>query len=387
MALVRNETFGVLSIEPSGPYGLLEVAEVTESADLPWPDSGPVAQTYACGDLQPVGHACMPGSDQLAAPTNFAVTVLPEDPEGPPVVEFDTYITAIDACGETLPVGPVTVSISEAQASDPDFSMVFTFDEVEGATGYHIYDNRPDLHPDTGYGRIDVTGSPREVPQDEAWPGAPLPTENTTCAEGLVPDKRFDGLESVDGTFVTIQGGLTCGAMGLSGPDALQYARGLFEAREGAAVEREFLMHILAGAEDITPAAGPVSATVGLALAEGYAISNYAGRPYIHAPSTIGSYLFARGAAKIEGVSRTKLNNPLVVGGGYDYPSVGPDGEPAEDGTYWLYVTGRPVIVRGALGVYESMNYTTNDEVALAERPYVLAVDCFAAAINVTLEG
>lgn len=377
MTLVRNDTFGVLSIEPSGPYGLLDA--VTPRSDLAlWPTETAIAQTYACGDIQAVGHACDPNEvEALPAPDAIAAAVAAGTLAAG---DYTVVVTALNALGETTGT-PITVNVAVAATEHIEID----WDAVDGATGYNVYIGLPAGTPGfvgtTAALTFSYDGTP--VPS-----GVAPPTVNTT---GNIPAKRFDGLESLDGVHLTLQGGILCGAMSLSGEQGLAYARSLFEARESAGVEREFLRHVLAAnggsVVDLTPTAGAVNARTGLALAEGYGIAHYGGEPYIHTPATIGSMLFARGAARLGDHAETKLGNPLVVGAGYDYPSIGPDGTPAAEGTYWIYVTGRPLIARGELVLHESFNTTNNDRVVLAERGYLLSVDCMVAAINVTLEG
>jgi hypothetical protein len=135
---------------------------------------------------------------------------------------------------------------------------------------------------------------------------------------------------------------------------------------------------------DITPAGGAVKPTVGLALLEGYGANNYAGAPTVHLPVSVASLaLGVNGAVWSGDTLHSQLGTPIVAGAGYDYPNLGPTGAGAPAGEKWAYVTGSVVINAGDLIVQDALDRDKNDHVTLAERGYVIAVDCFAAAVRV----
>lgn len=193
--------------------------------------------------------------------------------------------------------------------------------------------------------------------------------------------------------FVAV-GGVTCQALGLDTPRMKSEVQRVFETSESTAVERGFMktrfVQAAGGAgvwpapTDITPAAGAVKPGMGVALLEAYARDNYAGLPTIHVPVVIGSLLLGVQGATLNGkVINTRLGSKLAVGGGYDYPNTGPTGANAATGEKWLYATGEVFLRRGPVDIRQVIDFSSNDVSVMAERIYVGAVDCFAAAVRV----
>lgn len=152
-------------------------------------------------------------------------------------------------------------------------------------------------------------------------------------------------------------------------------------------VELKLMTDLLAVATDKTPGSGPVSASAGLALAEGI-WAQYGGpmRPLIHADPTTA--LLSWGALNPQGDHlETKLGSRVAVGAGYF--------EPAFDetaGTSWVVVTGPMVVLRGEPLVQDpvfvggSAN-TDNTFIALAEQNHAWAYLCNAFKIQVNAQG
>lgn len=197
-------------------------------------------------------------------------------------------------------------------------------------------------------------------------------------------------------------GGVLCKAVGLNQPEALANVRRVFEAGESTAVERALMAQRFiegpdrdagAGVDlaweepvDITPAGGAVKPAVGLSLLEGFAANEYVGAPTLHVPVTIASLILGVDGAEFEGQTlRTKMGSKIAAGVGYDFPNTGPDGTEASAGEKWLYATGEVVIGRGPLDVRQNVDFSNNDVYMLAERPYIAVVDCFAAAVRVSV--
>lgn len=222
------------------------------------------------------------------------------------------------------------------------------------------------------------------------------------CPEPSAP-KDFENPGNIDGFDFAVYGGLNCKAIGFdeeTGQREIERVFGLKESRgvERALMETRFVLGPNDGpsdapdnrwpaAIDITPVDGPVSAKVGLALLEGFAASQYSGQPTLHLPYTVGSFLAADTTLVKEGGKfYTHLGGKAAVGAGYEFPNNGPDGDPVTDGTRWLYATGEVMVARSQIKSFSQMEYGTNDIYALAERRYLVAVDCFAAAIQVNVE-
>lgn len=211
-------------------------------------------------------------------------------------------------------------------------------------------------------------------------------------------DKDLDQVAGwISGFRFAAYGGVTCKSVGMDMADQKAQVERAFNAGESTAVERAFLKtRFIEDADvghtdpwwdapvDITPAGGAVKPVVGVAMLEGFARDNYVGVPTLHVPVEIGSLLLAPLPLQPVGSElRTHLGSKVAVGGGYDYPNTGPDGTAATAGEKWIYATGEVLVLRGETQVLQSVERSNNDVVVLAERPYVGAVDCFAAAIRV----
>jgi len=209
--------------------------------------------------------------------------------------------------------------------------------------------------------------------------------------------KEFDEAGGwVNGFQFAAYGGVQCKAIGLDQAEFEAEVERVFSLGESTAVERALMsVRFLANEDDlweapvdITPDSGAVKPGVGVALLEGFAANEYVGQPTLHMPRTIASLLLGvDGVEAKDGVLRTKLGAKIAAGTGYDFPNLSPTGVEATAGEKWLYATGSVWIGRGPLEVRQAMAHTDNDVFVLAERPYIAAVDCFAAAIRVTVEG
>lgn len=208
----------------------------------------------------------------------------------------------------------------------------------------------------------------------------------------------------INGFRFAAYGGVVCKAIGLDEPDQLAEVTAAFTAGESTAVEQALMLTRFVESEasvpddldagdlwiapvDITPAGGAVTVKQGVALLEGFASREYVGVPTLHLPISVASLLSASDGIVQDGTHlSTHLGSKVVAGAGYDFPNTGPDGTDADDGERWLYATGEVLVMRGEVNIRQSMEYSTNEVFLLAERPYIVAVDCFAAAIRVTVE-
>src|ERR1044072_7022859 len=205
-----------------------------------------------------------------------------------------------------------------------------------------------------------------------------------------------------DGFRFAVYGGLTCKRIGLDPARMKSEAQRVFEQGEAVAVEQalmaqRFVENIETAPdpdvthwlppEDIAPSGGAASPAVGVALLEGYAASAYVGVPTLHLPRTVASLMLStQGLAFSGNALTTPLGSKGAAGGGYDVANPAPDGVAADEGTYWLYATGEVIVSRADLTVADAFDTTENDVYVLVERPYMAAVDCFTAAVQVTLE-
>lgn len=138
---------------------------------------------------------------------------------------------------------------------------------------------------------------------------------------------------------------------------------------------------------DITPGGSAVAPAVAVGLLEAHAAQVYAGAPTLHLPRSLVPILLGKGVLEFNGSSLvTALGSKVAAGGGYDLDNAGPDGTPAAVGERWLYATGEVSVDRSEFILREAYDLPNNDVYVLAERGYLVAVDCYAAAIASTLE-
>lgn len=81
----------------------------------------------------------------------------------------------------------------------------------------------------------------------------------------------------------------------------------------------------------------------------------------------------------------TYLGTPVVFGQGYN--GTGPAGEPVTTSTEYMYATGRVVIWQSDVAVpplRETFDVTLNQQYALAERIYAVAIECGVWTVQVT---
>lgn len=197
-----------------------------------------------------------------------------------------------------------------------------------------------------------------------------------------------------DGVLFGAYGGLKCRTVGIDIDAAKAEVGRVFDAGESTAVERALMeTRFIAdpgarwgAATDITPVGGAVKPAVGVAMLEGYAASVYAGAPTLHLPVTIASLLAGVDGTVFEGnVMQTKLGSKVAAGAGYEFPNSGPTGAAPAAGELWLYASGEVLVQRGEIVLREAIAQEDNHLYVLAERPYIAAVDCFTAAIRVTV--
>lgn len=224
-----------------------------------------------------------------------------------------------------------------------------------------------------------------------------VPTE--LCPQPTTP-KEFSSPASIDGFEFAVYGGISCKPFGFDTDTGLREVERVFGLKESRGVERALMeTGFVAGppfdtgnlwepAVDLTPVGGAVSPRVALAVLEGYAASIYSGQPTIHAPYTIGALLAGRKAVVSEaGKFYSRVGSKVAIGAGYEFPNSGPTGAEAAIGERWMYVTGEVLVARSETLSRVVHDTTTNDIVALAERRYITAFDCFAAGIRVRIEG
>lgn len=231
------------------------------------------------------------------------------------------------------------------------------------------------------------------------------------CLDTLVPTPICPDPTTEDGRFKTfstaewqpafefaVHGGVQCSAVALDQEDMLSEIRRVFDLNEGKGIERALLLNRFVASDagapvewegpiDLTPSS-PVPLLVAVALLESHASGVYAGVPTLHLPRAAVLILMGAGAIREEGGKfYTKTGAKVAAGGGYDDP------ETIASGEWDLYATGEvyiekskniaanTIVMHGdGSGTEEDQNgLEENTVIALVERMYRVAVDCFVA--------
>lgn len=223
----------------------------------------------------------------------------------------------------------------------------------------------------------------------------PTPYCPDPLAEGFV--KTFAFAEWQPAFEFAVHGGVQCKAIGLDMADQKAELARVFAANEGKGVELALLANRFVAKPgwwdapvDLTP--GAVSVQVALALLEGYAAANYAGVPTIHMPRTVASLLGDR-LVWTDGKAFTRSGTKVACGGGYDDPTVplSPSAKMFVTGEVWVEASStieeQQIVIPGdGSGTGSDENgVAENSVIALNERLYRVAVDCFAAQVTAVM--
>lgn len=141
----------------------------------------------------------------------------------------------------------------------------------------------------------------------------------------------------------------------------------------------------LQGATDLGTATGIAA---GIGVLEQHAAEVYGYVPVIHAEARLAAIFGTGGAIRKDvTVLRTPLGSALAFGGGY--PGTSPAAVAPVAGHAWIYITGRVTLWR-ADDVFvppagQTLDRSINQYNLIAEREWMAAIDCFSAAVDVTL--
>lgn len=232
------------------------------------------------------------------------------------------------------------------------------------------------------------------------------------CLDTLVPTaicpdplattfKTFGTAGWVPGLEFAIYGGAQCSAVGLDVADQKSEVERVFALNEGKGIEQVLLLNRFVATDsdaivqwdepvDLTPASD-IDLKTALAVLEGYAASVYAGVPTIHMPRVVASLLGERIIWK-GNKAYTRSGSKVATGGGYDTAEV-------PDGAWDLYATGEVYVERsegisvqtyvipgdGSGTESDENGISDNTVLALAERMFRVAVDCFVAKATGTM--
>lgn len=254
------------------------------------------------------------------------------------------------------------------------------------------------------YGLLANSVGPIEMPEHGSFAG--IEFNSDLCGEGYLypgicdttpPAKTFVPCDDPGGcgltsglpfwTYVTEQ----CAPVGRSLAEAERRVRRRAELRQSFLVEQAFwgdgatapayLQQL-----GVTPLTADADLVLALSALEQDAADNFGLPVMIHVRAGMASRLGAAGLLRpINGPLVTWKGNRLIVGDGYQAIDQAGVAIPAGDDMMWA--TGPVSIWRGDLIVNEpraGLNRTTNQLFMLAEQPWIIAHECYAAAITVT---
>lgn len=257
------------------------------------------------------------------------------------------------------------------------------------------------------YGLFRVATGPLDLPVNARSGG--LQYEISTCNLPLEYEVECQvdhntkviesGVTTVTGAPFIVYSAIRCDTVGLVNWGEESVRRYLFNqlvAGEQATVERVFSTGLVAqfpaltsGAVNLGAAQGPVQA---VGMLESWLYARYGLTGVIHAPMLAAPYftgshiVYADGNPATSGVWRTEVGTAVSFG---NYTGTGPTGQA---GGNWLYITGQVAIWRTPDSelfvppMGQVINRATNVITTVMEREYVLTYDCYAAAVQVTLD-
>lgn len=258
--------------------------------------------------------------------------------------------------------------------------------------------------PPRPYGLFDVALGPMAFPEP-ATQAAGVIYVPDTCEDDVFlyqmncppvsGSKTFSANESpVSGAPFAVITSYTCGSIGYSFEEVERKVRTRMALREQRAVERRVwqgspaggiggIPGLFTGATTLT-AAGCITEAVEM-LEQQLADAGVVGG-IIHArPGMAAHFAQAHLTERVGRQYTTYLGTPIVFGQGYD--GTGPAGQATSTNDEYIYASGRILIWQSDVFVpplRETMNRATNQQMALAERIYAVAVECGVWAIQVT---
>lgn len=273
------------------------------------------------------------------------------------------------------------------------------------ANAYVVVD--PSAPPQAPYGLFNVA-PPQPLPRIEAEYGG-LEYQPDTCGITRlwnstcdpITSKIFDeGVPTVYADPFVVYTSWLCGSIGYSVEEIRSRLLTRLSLKEQMGVEQrlwggyagqsiEGLFH---GA-DVVDLGDAGCVTAGISALEQTLADNGVVGGIIHARPGLSSWL-SRDHLVDHPSTRlmtTPYGTPYSFGYGYDGSApqgTAPTGTLGET-TEWIYATGRVQVWRGDVGIptiREILNRSTNQQYALAERPYLVGVECGIWAVQVTTE-
>lgn len=259
----------------------------------------------------------------------------------------------------------------------------------------------PPAPPVRPYGLFDVAVGPLPLPRIEAMSGG-IEYQPDTCGIARlwemncvpVTSKVFDtGVPTLTADPFAVYTSWLCGSLGYSPEEIRARLLTRLSLKEQRAVEQRLWQGgggvdgIFTDAAEVTSLGQADCTTDAVRMLEQALADNGVVGGTIHARSGMSAYLASD--HQIEhprpNLMTTHLGTPLVFGQGYD--GTGPSAAPAD--SEWMFATGR-IVVWGSETIVpdirETLNRTTNQWYAVAERVFMLTVECGIWGVTVNRE-
>lgn len=198
-----------------------------------------------------------------------------------------------------------------------------------------------------------------------------------------------------------------CGTVGRALSEAWEHAEIRLDRGENRTIERTFwtgkdrkgnaIRQSLgenSNVVDLTPVAGALSISDGLATLESWAGDEYPCQPILHAQRGLAVYMGQSNVIRHDNDEMRVVGtgSRVVVGGGYT--ASGPMGNVPAPGESWLFVTGSIKVNRGPKFFTPdrgedaaAVDRVVNDVTVFAERTYAIQQDCIVGAVRVILQS
>jgi hypothetical protein len=270
-----------------------------------------------------------------------------------------------------------------------------------------LLEAKPTPSQPTRYGLLQAAVGPLDLPIHARLGG--LQYVNEICGEGVgyevncidaLDTKLWDnGLEIVTGVPFVVYSTILCGSVGFTQAEFNAMAVSRLISVEQTIVEQVFSSGSVGQAPSLannTPAAtvlpaGGVTAVEVVSELENaiYCTSQYGPPAYLHMPIAVINDLISQHLLSWDG---TRWRTPMgsIVSAGC-YSNLSPVGVAPAAGTFWIYATGQTAIWRASdaqiqvAPVEGTLDRTTNQQLILAEREYVVTFECAAYAKAVVL--
>jgi hypothetical protein len=256
------------------------------------------------------------------------------------------------------------------------------------------------------YGLFTVATGPLTLPSVARGGGVQYETGTCVLPLGLEidcgPSDPVKEIESTPNTIVgtpfVVYSELTCGAVGLTNERARTFLMERLKAGEQAVVENVFSLQAVGQSpglsnnpDVVTVAAATTGVTDSVGRLESEFYATYGLTGTLHVPFVLAQRLYQGGGLRWDGARWRTAAGSLVSFGNYagDDPA---GAEPAATIT-WVYMTGPVTIWRTPdsevfIPPFEnSIDRASNQVSMVAEREYVITIDCAVFGTAVTIEG